>query len=59
MHPEIHIGPLTLQTFGLMFALAFIVAGAIIHRRLGELDKPQDWAKVHLADARTQPVYTL
>lgn len=44
MYPEIHLGPLTLQTFGLMFALAFIGAGAIIHRRLGELDKPQDWA---------------
>ena len=44
MLPEIHLGPFTLQTFGLMFALSFVVAGAIIHRRLGELGKPQDWA---------------
>jgi phosphatidylglycerol:prolipoprotein diacylglycerol transferase len=44
MYPEIHLGPLTLQTFGLMFALAFIAAGALIHRRLGEIGKPSDWA---------------
>ena len=44
MLPEIHLGPLTLQTFGLMFALAFITAGAIVHRRLGEIGKPPDWA---------------
>ena len=24
MYPELHLGPLTLQTFGLMFALAFL-----------------------------------
>jgi phosphatidylglycerol---prolipoprotein diacylglyceryl transferase len=44
MYPEIHIGPLTLQTFGLMFALAFLAAGALIARRLGEIGKPTDWA---------------
>jgi phosphatidylglycerol:prolipoprotein diacylglycerol transferase len=44
MHPEIHIGPLTLQTFGLMFALAFIVSGVIVGRRLKELGNPVDWA---------------
>jgi phosphatidylglycerol---prolipoprotein diacylglyceryl transferase len=44
VYPEIHLGPLTLQTFGLMFALAFLAAGALIHRRLGELGKPPDWA---------------
>ena len=44
MYPEIHIGPLTLQTFGLMFALAFLAAGALIARRLGEIGKPVDWA---------------
>ena len=44
MLPEIHLGPFTLQTFGLMFALAFVAGGAIVHRRLGEIDKPQDWA---------------
>jgi phosphatidylglycerol---prolipoprotein diacylglyceryl transferase len=44
MYPEINLGPLTLQTFGLMFALAFLAAGALIHRRLRELGKPVDWA---------------
>jgi phosphatidylglycerol:prolipoprotein diacylglycerol transferase len=44
MYPEIHLGPLTLQTFGLMFALAFLAAGALIARRLTEIDKPADWA---------------
>ena len=44
MYPEINIGPLTLQTFGLMFALAFLAAGALIAKRLKEIDKPVDWA---------------
>ena len=44
MQPEIHIGPLTLQTFGICFALAFLAAGALIGGRLGELGKPPDWA---------------
>ena len=44
MYPEIDIGPLTLQTFGLMFALAFLAAGALIWRRLEEIGKPPDWA---------------
>ena len=44
MVPEISIGPLTLQTFGLMFALAFIVGGALAHKRFQELGKPGDWA---------------
>lgn len=44
MQPEIHLGPLTLQTFGLMFALAFIVSGWIVAKRLKELDAPVDWA---------------
>jgi phosphatidylglycerol---prolipoprotein diacylglyceryl transferase len=44
MQPEIQLGPLTLQTFGLMFALAFLGAGALIWRRFGELGKPVDWA---------------
>jgi phosphatidylglycerol:prolipoprotein diacylglycerol transferase len=42
--PEIHIGPLTLQTFGICFALAFLAAGALIWRRFEELGKPVDWA---------------
>jgi phosphatidylglycerol:prolipoprotein diacylglycerol transferase len=44
MQPEIHLGPLTLQTFGIAFALAFLAAGALVARRLGELGKPTDWA---------------
>lgn len=44
MYPHLEIGPLTLQTFGLMFALAFLAAGALIWRRLGEIGKPHDWA---------------
>lgn len=44
VQPEIHLGPLTLQTFGLMFALAFLVSGWIIARRLRELGSPADWA---------------
>jgi phosphatidylglycerol---prolipoprotein diacylglyceryl transferase len=44
MYPEIDIGPLTLQTFGICFGLAFIAAGAVIARRFGELGRPPDWA---------------
>jgi phosphatidylglycerol:prolipoprotein diacylglycerol transferase len=42
--PEIDIGPLTLQTFGICFAAAFLAAGAVVWRRLDELGKPVDWA---------------
>ena len=44
MLPEIDIGPLTLQTFGICFAAAFLAAGALVWRRLEELGKPVDWA---------------
>jgi phosphatidylglycerol:prolipoprotein diacylglycerol transferase len=44
MYPEIDIGPLTLQTFGLMFGLGFIAAGLVVARRFKELGKPADWA---------------
>src|SRR5919199_4996440 len=44
MQPELHIGGITLQTFGLMMGLAFVVAGGLVARRLKELDKPVDWA---------------
>jgi phosphatidylglycerol:prolipoprotein diacylglycerol transferase len=43
MQPEIDLGPITLQTFGICFALGFLVAGAVISRRLRELGKPADW----------------
>jgi phosphatidylglycerol---prolipoprotein diacylglyceryl transferase len=44
MQPELHIAGITLQTFGLMMGLAFVVAGAIAGRFLKELGKPVDWA---------------
>jgi len=44
VYPELDIGPLTLQTFGICFALAFIAAGALVYKRFGELGKPNDWA---------------
>ena len=44
VQPEIHIGPLDLQTFGICFALGFLASGLIIGRRLRELGKPADWA---------------
>jgi len=42
--PEIDVGPLTLQTFGISFALAFVAAGWLIWKRLEEIGKPVDWA---------------
>ena len=44
MQPEIHLGPITLQTFGIAFALAFVASGTLFARRLHELGKPIDWA---------------
>ena len=44
MLPEIELGPVTLQTFGLSFALAFLAAGALLWKRLAEVGKPPDWA---------------
>jgi phosphatidylglycerol:prolipoprotein diacylglycerol transferase len=44
MQPEIDLGPLTLKTFGIMFSLGFIAAGAVCARRFKELGKPSDWA---------------
>ena len=44
MYPEINLGPLTLQSFGLMFALAFLAAGWLVWKRLAEIGKPVDWA---------------
>jgi phosphatidylglycerol---prolipoprotein diacylglyceryl transferase len=43
VQPEIHIGPLDLQTFGICFALAFLVSGLIVGRRFRELGHPADW----------------
>lgn len=44
MQPEIEIGPLTLQTFGICFAAGFIAAGLVLSKRFREWGKPADWA---------------
>jgi phosphatidylglycerol---prolipoprotein diacylglyceryl transferase len=43
VQPEIHLGPLDLQTFGICFAFAFLASGALFAVRLRELRKPPDW----------------
>src|SRR6201999_926608 len=43
MYPELHLGPVTLQTFGICFALAFIGAGWLVWKRFVELGKPAEW----------------
>ena len=44
MQPDLDIGPLTLQTFGICFGAAFLACGLILARRLRELGRPVDWA---------------
>jgi phosphatidylglycerol:prolipoprotein diacylglycerol transferase len=44
MKPEIHLLGISIKTFGVTFALGFLVCGLVIARRLRELDKPVDWA---------------
>jgi phosphatidylglycerol:prolipoprotein diacylglycerol transferase len=44
MKPEIHVLGISIKTFGVAFALAFIACGAVVARRLRELGKPPDWA---------------
>jgi phosphatidylglycerol:prolipoprotein diacylglycerol transferase len=44
MKPEIHLLGASIKTFGVAFALAFLGCGAVLARRLRELDKPADWA---------------
>jgi phosphatidylglycerol:prolipoprotein diacylglycerol transferase len=44
MVPEIDVLGLSVKTFGVMFALAFLAAGAIVARRLREQGHPSDWA---------------
>jgi phosphatidylglycerol---prolipoprotein diacylglyceryl transferase len=44
VQPEIHLGPITLQTFGICFALGFVASGLVIARRMKELRLPGDWA---------------
>jgi phosphatidylglycerol:prolipoprotein diacylglycerol transferase len=42
--PEIDLGPITLQSFGLMLGLAFVCSGVLAQRFLVELGHPADWA---------------
>src|SRR3954470_775132 len=44
MQPELHLGPLTLQTFGIAFGFGFIAAGLVLTKRFRELGLPGDWA---------------
>src|SRR5580704_12718427 len=44
MKPEIEILGISIKTFGVMFALGFLACGAVVARRLRELNKPVDWA---------------
>jgi phosphatidylglycerol:prolipoprotein diacylglycerol transferase len=44
VQPEIELGPLTLQTFGLMMGLGFVLAGVAASKFLKEIGKPVDWA---------------
>lgn len=44
MQPEIDVFGLTLQAFGICFALGFLAAGAVVQRRMQELGKPVEHA---------------
>ncbi len=44
MKPEFHVLGISIKTFGVAFAIGFLACGAVVARRLRELDKPVDWA---------------
>jgi phosphatidylglycerol:prolipoprotein diacylglycerol transferase len=44
MKPEIQLLGISIKTFGVMFALGFLACGAVVARRLRELERPADWA---------------
>src|SRR5207247_1370046 len=46
-----HLGPIPIHSFGLMVALAFIAAGAVMHRDFARKSEPADlaWAMVACA----------
>jgi phosphatidylglycerol---prolipoprotein diacylglyceryl transferase len=44
VQPEIDVLGLSIKTFGVMFALAFLACGAVVARRLSEVERPPDWA---------------
>ena len=44
MRPEIHVLGISIKTFGVAFALAFLASGMTVSRRLVELGKSAEWA---------------
>jgi phosphatidylglycerol---prolipoprotein diacylglyceryl transferase len=44
VQPEIDLLGIPIKTFGVMFALGFLAAGAVIGRRLKEQGRPVDWS---------------
>ncbi len=44
MQPEIDVLGIPIKTFGVMFAIGFLAAGAVLGRRLREQGRPVDWA---------------
>jgi phosphatidylglycerol:prolipoprotein diacylglycerol transferase len=44
VQPELHLGPVTLQTFGIAFGFGFVAAGLVLARRFKEIGRPADWA---------------
>jgi phosphatidylglycerol---prolipoprotein diacylglyceryl transferase len=44
MKPEVELLGISIKTFGVTFALAFLACGLVIARRLRELERPVDWA---------------
>ncbi len=44
VQPELNLGPLELQTFGICFAAGFIAAAAVLARHFKEIGRPPDWS---------------
>ncbi len=44
MRPEVDLLGIPIKTFGVVFATAFLLCGALVARRLRELDRPVDWS---------------
>src|SRR3954454_20246945 len=43
MRPEIHLLGISIKTFGLCFAFAFIASGMVVSRRLVEIGRSAEW----------------
>jgi phosphatidylglycerol:prolipoprotein diacylglycerol transferase len=44
MKPEVQLLGISIKTFGVAFALGFLACGAVVARRLREMERPVDWA---------------